>query len=130
MGNFSEVLERFLRGAGVSHPLLHVVIETAKYPVYKQFTVIIPSLPQVTSEPFISDAVCVRGQPGATILVSHDLERSNLETFKWWDIDCEWNGTVLTTTQLTPCRTSSHTCLSGFQASRRVPIIPNTTCIH
>ena len=46
---FAETLEKFLHESDSLHPSLPHAIENAQYPVFKQFTVQIPSLPQVTS---------------------------------------------------------------------------------
>ena len=64
---FAETFEKFLCKSESLHPSLHHAIENTRYPVFKQFTVRIPSPPQVTSEPFVHDVVHAReGEPGGT----------------------------------------------------------------
>lgn len=108
--HFAEALERFLHGAGVSRPSLGAEIRCAKYPAFKQFTVVIPSPPQATSEPFISDVIHTRGQPRTTVLVNRELERTDKDRFRWWDIDRERIRTRLTMKRLKP--------FTGLQAAR------------
>ena len=128
--HFTEALKKFLHGAGVFRSSLQAEIRDAKYPAFKQFTVIIPSPPQVTSEPFISDVVRIRGRPGATVLVNRDLERSNVDGFRWWDIDRERMDGTYNKEALTPDRTSSCTGPSVVQAPRGARVIPDTACLH
>lgn len=84
---FAETLKTFLRKSESLHPSLHHAIENAEYPVFKQFTVGIPSPPQVTSEPFIRDVICARGgEPGGTVLANPGLSIDDDVSIKWWDI--------------------------------------------
>ena len=83
---FAETLEKFLRNSGSLHLSLHHAIENAQYPVFKQFTVQVPSPPQVTSEPFVRDVIRAReGEPGGTVLAKPDLSIDDV-LIKWWDI--------------------------------------------
>ena len=87
---FDEALERFLHKSGSLHPYLQQAIENAHYPVFKQFTVSIPSPPQVTSEPFIRDTIHARkDEPGGTVLAKPDLSFDDNEQIRWWDIKGE-----------------------------------------
>lgn len=87
---FDEALERFLHKSGSLHPYLQQAIENAHYPVFKQFTVSIPSPPQVTSEPFIRDTIHARkDEPGGTVLAKPDLPFDDNEQIRWWDIKGE-----------------------------------------
>ena len=84
---FGEALERFLLKFGSLHPSLHHAVENARYPVFRQFTISIPSPLQVTLEPFIWDVVRAReGEPGGTILAKPDLPIDDDPRIKWWDI--------------------------------------------
>lgn len=84
--HFDQALERFLRPRSL-HPFLQQAINDAYYPIFKQFTISIPSPPQVTSEPFIHDVVLAReGQSGSTILAKPDLRIDEDSHIKWWDI--------------------------------------------
>lgn len=87
---FAKTFENFLRKSESLHPSLHHAIENAEYPVFKQFTVRIPSPPQVTSEPFIRDVIRAReGEPGGTVLAEQDLSINDEVSIKWWDIKGE-----------------------------------------
>lgn len=90
---FAEALEKFLRKSGSLHPSLHHAIENAEYPVFKQFTVGIPSPPQVALEPFVRDVIRAReGEPGGTVLAKPDLSIDDDTPIKWWDIKGEFEG--------------------------------------
>jgi hypothetical protein len=84
---FAGALEKFLRKSESLHPSLSRAIEDARYRVFKQFTLNIPSPPQVSSEPFVRDVIRAReGEPGGTVLVKPDLSIDNDVVIKWWDI--------------------------------------------
>ena len=84
---FAETLEKFLRKSESLHPSLRHAIENAEYPVFKQFTVTIPSPPQVATEPFMRDVVRAReGEPGGTVLGKQDLSIDDDTYIRWWDI--------------------------------------------
>lgn len=92
---FGEALKKFLLQSGSLHPSLHHAIENARYPVFKQFTVSIPSPPQVTSEPFIRDVIRARsGEPGGTVLAKPDLLIDDDPRIKWWDIKGEFGHRI------------------------------------
>lgn len=92
---FGDALERFLLKSGSLHPSLHHAIENAHYPVFKQFTIGIPSPPQVTSEPFIRDVIRAReGEPGGTVLAKPDLSIDDDPHIKWWDIKGDFEHRV------------------------------------
>jgi len=87
---FAGTLKKFLRGAGSLHPALCPAIDNADYQVFKQFTVKIPSPPQVTSEPYVNDVICAKaGEPGSTILAKPGLSINNNAQIRWWDISGE-----------------------------------------
>lgn len=84
---FAETLEKFLRKSDSLHPSLRHAIENVRYQVFKQFTVTIPSPPQVTSEPFVRDVIRAReGEPGGTVLAKADLSIDDDTNIRWWDI--------------------------------------------
>ena len=90
---FAETLEKFLRKSESLHPSLRHAIDNAQYPVFKQFTVRIPSPPQVTSEPFIRDVIRAReGEPGGTVLAKPGLSINDNAPIKWWDINGKLEG--------------------------------------
>lgn len=94
---FDEALEKFLWPISL-HPSLHHAIQNARYPVFKQFTIHIPSPPQVSSEPFIRDIVLAKeGKPGSTILAKPDLPTDEDPRIKWWDIKGKIKHTILLT---------------------------------
>jgi len=94
---FAATLEKFLRDSKSLHPSLHHAIENAQYPVFKQFTVRIPSPPQVTSEPFIRDVIRARaGEPGGTMLAKPGLSiDDDPSQIKWWDIKGKLEGNIV-----------------------------------
>jgi len=93
---FDQALERFLRPRSL-HPSLQQAIQNARYPIFKQFTISIPSPPQVTSEPLIRDVVLAReGQPGSTILAKPGLPIDEVSRIKWWDIKGTFNARLCT----------------------------------
>lgn len=84
---FAETLGKFLQKSGSLHPSLRHTIKNTKYPVFKQFTVRIPSPLQVSSEPFIHDVIHARvGEPDATVLTKPDLPINDNTSISWWDI--------------------------------------------
>ena len=85
---FAEALEKFIRKSAESfHPSLRLAIEDAKYPVFKQFTITIPSPPQVTSNSFIRSIIHAKeGEPGDTVLAKPGLSIDDNTPIKWWDI--------------------------------------------
>jgi hypothetical protein len=86
---FDRALEEFLRSRS-SNPFLRDTIRNARYRVFNQFTISVPSPPQVTSEPFIRDVVLARqGEPGSTVLARPDLPIDVDPHIRWWDIDGE-----------------------------------------
>lgn len=117
---FGKALEKFLQSRSL-HPSLHHAVENAHYPVFKQFTVVIPSPLQVTSEPFIRDVIRARGgEPGGTVLVKPDLSINEDPHIRWWDIKGDFERKVRLTIQSSPhCRTSSSTGSCNLQAPGR-----------
>ena len=92
---FGEALEKFLLKSGSLHPSLHRAVENARYPVFKQFTIHIPSPPQVSSEPFIRDVVHAKeGEPGGTALAKPDLTINDEPNIRWWNIKGEFEPKV------------------------------------
>ena len=92
---FSGALETFLCRSGSLHPSLHSAIENAHYPVFKQFTIVIPSPQQALSEPFVQDVIHAReGEPGGTVLVKPDLLINDDPHIKWWNIKGEYKHKV------------------------------------
>lgn len=90
---FAETLEKSLRNFGSLHPSLHHAINDAKYPIFKQFTVRIPSPPQVTSELFIRDVIHARaGEPGTTVLAVPNRSIDDETNVKWWDVKGKLEG--------------------------------------
>ena len=84
---FAKTLEKFLHKSNLLPPSLSHAIKNVHYPVFKQFTVQIPSPPQVTLEPFIHDVICAReGEPSSTVLAKPDLLINDNTPIKWWDI--------------------------------------------
>ena len=87
---FTGTLKKFLQGAGSLHPTLGSTINAVDYQVFKQFTIKIPSPPQVTSEPFIDDVICAKaGEPGSTVLAKPGLSINDNAPIRWWDINGE-----------------------------------------
>ena len=87
---FADTLERFLKTTRPPHPSLRPAIENARYAIFKQFTIKIPSPPQVSSEPFVNDVVRARpGEPGSNMLAKLDLSINDDARIKWWDIKGE-----------------------------------------
>ena len=92
---FSKDLERFLLASGSLHPALDSAIEKARYPVFKQFTISIPSPPQVSSEPFIRDVIRAKeGEPGGTVLAKKGTSADEDASVDWWDIRGEFEHKV------------------------------------
>ena len=84
---FSKTLEKFLLEAGSLHPSLENTITNTRYPIFKQFTIKIPSPQQVSSEPFVRDVIRARsGEPGSTVLVKPNLSITDNTPIMWWDI--------------------------------------------
>ena len=84
---FAETLKKFLHKSGSLHPSLQHAIENARFPVFKQFTIKIPSPRQVTSELFVDDTIHAReGEPGDTVLAKPGLLIDDNTPIKWWDI--------------------------------------------
>ena len=84
---FAEAFEVFLHKSESLHPSLRSTIDNAEYKIFKQFTVRIPSPPQVTSEPFIRDVIRARaGEPGDTVLARSGRPIDDETIVKWWDI--------------------------------------------
>ena len=82
----AETLERFLKAAGSLHPSLHHAINNTDYSIFKQFTIKIPSPPQVTSDPFMCNVISAKvGKPGHTVLAKPDLSFDDNTPIKWWD---------------------------------------------
>lgn len=58
--------------------------------IFKQFTVKIPSPPQVTSEPFVDDVISAKvGDTGSTVLAKPGLSINDSDNapIRWWDIN-------------------------------------------
>ena len=129
---FTETFEKFLCKSESLQPSLHHAIKNAYYPVFKQFTVRIPSLPQVTSEPFVHDIVCAReGEPGGTVLVEPDSSIDDDTPIKWWDIKGKFEECL--THHIELMRHHKALCHTGYinlHASSRVWRLSNTTHIH
>lgn len=110
---FAETLEKFLRKSESLHPSIFHGVENAEYSIFKQFTVRIPSPPQVASEPSVRDVIRARaGEPGSTVLAKPDLLINDDTRIKWWDIKGEFEGTMSNS----PYRT--HTTLQSFVLHR------------
>jgi hypothetical protein len=93
---FAVTFEEFLRKSKSFHPLLRLAIDNAEYPIFKQFTIRIPSPPQVTSEPIIRDVVRARaGEPGSTVLATPDRLLDNETITRWWDIKGKLDGDAI-----------------------------------
>jgi hypothetical protein len=96
---FAATFEEFLRKSESLHPSLRHAINNAEYPIFKQFTIRIPSPPQVTSESFIRDVVRARaGEPGGTVLAKPDQSIDEETITRWWDIKGESKGNVVSPT--------------------------------
>ena len=131
---FAETLEKFLRKSESLHPSLHDAINNAEYPIFKQFTVSIPSPPQVTSEIFVRDVIRARaGEPGTTVLAAPGRSIDDETNVKWWDIRGKLGGDDF---QLTRCelirhyRTPGCTGSTGLQTSNGVRRLSNTTRVR
>jgi len=89
---FAETLEKFLHKSESLYPSLRHAIENVRYQVFKQFTVTIPSPPQVTTVAFVRDVIRAReGEPGGTVLAKADLSIDEDTAIKWWDIKGTWD---------------------------------------
>ena len=92
---FSGDLKKFLIASGSLHPALGLAIEDAWYPVFKQFTIGIPSPPQVSSERFIWDVIQAKAdEPGSTVLAKPGTSADEDASIDWWDIRGEFERNV------------------------------------
>lgn len=108
---FSGALKTFLT-SGSLHPDLDRAIGDAHYPVFKQFTISIPSPPQVSSERFIRDVIRAReGEPGGTVLAKPGRSFDEDPNIDWWNIQGEFEPKVHPTVQNSPC-------IKGLQAAQ------------